>query len=220
MSAHPVGQASTVISNVLGGIGKIVRIVIGGGGPFAAASEADCPDGDDNPGHQIKIYKDQILSVQVKLAGDNVSDTQQKQYTAQLQALQTLLQQEQAKMSFAIKATIDPGYTDPQKVQVGSDAPPAVPFPSQPPPGSPKLGAVPQNGLIASLIPTAAQMKGVPWIKILFLIRSFPNLKSACIWISKTLFPQNKRTVTTIFQRRSGAIPMRLHTATSRTFPF
>lgn len=124
-----------------------------------------CPDDDGNPGHQIKVYKNQIHSVQLKLAGDNVSDAQQKQYTAQLQALQTLLQQEQGRMSFTIKATIDPGYTDPQNIQVGSEGPAPMSFPSSPPKGSPKLGAVPESGLIASLIPTAAQLIDVPWIK-------------------------------------------------------
>ena len=166
VSAHPVGQAATIINNVLGGIGKIVGIAIGAAplAADAATGATDCPDDVNNPGHQITTYKGQIQKVQEKLAGDNVSDSQQKQYTAQLQALQTLLQQEQARMTFTIKATIDPGYIDPKNVQVGSDAP-ALPFPSQLPPGSPKLGAVPQNGLIASLIPTAAQTKGVPWIK-------------------------------------------------------
>ena len=164
VSAHPVGRGAEIIGNVLSGVGKIVGIGFGGMGAIPSLDVGDCPDDNTNPSHQINGYKKDIRKAQEKLAAGNVSDSQQKQYTSQIQALQALLQQEQARMSFTIKATIDPGYTDPQSVEVGSDAPPAVPFPSQPPYGSPKLGAIPRSGLIASLLPTPTQMKDVPWI--------------------------------------------------------
>jgi hypothetical protein len=174
VGAHPVGQAATIIGNVLTGIAKIVSIPIALGAPLAAdetwvkcEDKVDKPDPDPtnpNPGHLIQYYQQKILALQKTLGGDNVSDTQQKQVSAQIQALQTLLQQAQAKMSFAIKTTIDPGYTDPKNVPVGTDAPPVVLPPAKQPPASPELGAIPDNGLIASIMPTMAQMADVPWI--------------------------------------------------------
>jgi hypothetical protein len=160
VSAHPVGEASQTIGNVLTGIGKFVAIALGVGATQAGEAETKCDDA-DNPGLKINQYKDQIQTVQVKLAGDNVTDAQQKQYTSQIQALQALLQQEQAKMSFTLKATIDPGYTDSKNTLAGIDAPPpAAPLPSPPPQG---IGAVAKDGLIATLVPTTAQMKGIAW---------------------------------------------------------
>jgi hypothetical protein len=172
VSAHPVGQAATIVGNVLTGIGKIAGIAFSGA--FLKTADlktekdqqdgAECPDDDANPGHLVKSLKDAIRKSGASLATGTLSSSDQKQQSDLIQSLQTLLTQEQAKLSFSVKATIDPGTADSQNIQVGMDAAPPVSPLSEPPAGKLPLGTVSKDGLIASLRPSDDQLKDVPWM--------------------------------------------------------
>jgi hypothetical protein len=167
VTAHPVSQAATVAGNVLTGIAKLASIAIGAG--FLAHHEGPpvvtkCADDEANPGHFITAIKNDIATAQKALAGKDVSDDLKKKLTDQIAALQTLLTQQQAKMAFTVKATIDPGFTNPKATPVGLDAAPPLPFPDALPDNSPKLGAIPKDGLIATLAPKGDQLPDAPWV--------------------------------------------------------
>jgi hypothetical protein len=158
VGANPTNQGSTIIGNILGGVSKIVAIGLGVAAPAAAGVppqvSIDCPDEVD-PAKQIKDYQKKIHSLEVELSTGPADDIQ-KRDTAQIQALQNLMAEAQSKMSLTLKATIDPGYTDPLNISVDPDAPAVEPTATPVP--------IKKTGLIASLVPTQGQLKDLKWV--------------------------------------------------------
>jgi hypothetical protein len=76
---------------------------------------------------------------------------------AKIQALQNLMADAQSKLTLTIKATIDPGYVAPDKIQVDPDQ-------QAPEPNSTPV-PIAATGLIASLTPSTDQFKKFAWIK-------------------------------------------------------
>jgi hypothetical protein len=151
VSSNPVNQTSSIIGNILGGVGKLVAVSLGVPAGTIAASDKQCPD---NWAPLVESQKTKMRELQLELATGPADDIQ-KRDTAQIQALQALLTDEQSKMSLTIQGTIDPGYTKPEHIVVDPEVK-RDPLPSKP-------GAVQKGGLIASLMPTDSQLAHVMW---------------------------------------------------------
>jgi hypothetical protein len=151
VSSNPVNQTSSIIGNILGGVGKLVAVSLGVPAAAVDAGGKKCPD---NWAPLVESQQTQMRKLQLELATGPADDIQ-KRDTAQILALQTLLTDEQSKMSLTIHGTIDPGFTNPEHIVVDPEAKPDS-LPSQP-------GAVQKGGLIASLMPTDSQLAHVMW---------------------------------------------------------
>jgi hypothetical protein len=158
VAANPVSQIGTIIGNVLTGAVKIAALSFGVAAPAAATPEgheADCPNADD-PASAIKGYRTSIQKLESDLASGTNTDTPQN-VMIKVQALQNLMADAQSELSLTIKATIDPGYVAPDKIQVDLDEP--APAPTSAP------APIAATGLIASLTPSAGQLQKLKWIK-------------------------------------------------------
>jgi hypothetical protein len=156
VAANPTSEASTIVGNIFTGVVKLGALAFGVAAPAAArpaGQETNCPSPDD-PTSTIKGYKNTIQQLETALANGTNTDTPQN-VLAKIQALQSLIADAQSKLTLTIQATIDPGYIAPDKIQVDPHA--SAPTPS----GEP--GPIATNGLIASLTPSADQIKNLKW---------------------------------------------------------
>jgi len=154
VAANPISQIGTIVGNVLTGTVKVAALSLKVAAPTTLGEklpgqESDCADVDD-PGSAIKGYKKAILTEETNLANGKNTDTPQN-VMAKVQALQNLMADAQSKLTLTIKATIDPGYVAPDKIQVDPDEP------------APEQNSTPApiatTGLIASLKPSDGQLK-------------------------------------------------------------
>jgi hypothetical protein len=186
IGSTPTNQTAQIGGNILGGIAKLVGIVLGVP-PVAAGYSASKPaieptcklkDDPDKPDtaadivKQIKDKKDKILELQKQLS-DGVDEGTQKKNTAAIQAAQTVISALQDKVTITIKTTIDPGLSPPD-VDSENDFPvPVIPK---------KPGAVDDGGLVATICPSANQLsKDVAWFNNLDTIFKDERLHCAAI---------------------------------------
>jgi hypothetical protein len=140
IGSQPTDQTAQVIGNILGGVTKLVAVGLGTAvtaadsvdaraevvpptptptTPICYKEDADVPS--PNPGEsatesapklakEIKDTQNEIVGFERQLAG-GVDEQTQKKLTAAIQAAQNLITAWESKLSFTIKATIDPGIS-------------------------------------------------------------------------------------------------------------
>jgi hypothetical protein len=151
-----------------------------------------CDDAPTAPGYLVRQLKAKILTTETQIAaldtkaatvkkaepqpaapaaadhqsGGDGNSPDLKTLTDLLQSLQTLLNQEQAKLAFTIKATIDPGvgYTNAKKTPFGLDAAPPMEFPPTHKDQDPPYGSVAVDLLVGTLEPTADDVPDITWL--------------------------------------------------------
>jgi hypothetical protein len=162
IGSSPTSQVAAIGGNILGGIAKLVGIVLGTSpvpGPMVQLSLATkcAPDSDPKSAKaivaQIKALKDSINKLQKELAG-GADDTTQKKDNAAITAAQSLIVTLQNQISITIKTTIDPGITN---VMVDPDG--ALDF-SRYYAGQ---SDVDHSGLVATICPSAKQLDDAHW---------------------------------------------------------
>jgi hypothetical protein len=160
----------------------------------SAGTDKACDDAPTAPGYLVRQLKAKIRDTEMQIAtldtkaatvkkagpqpaapaaadhpsGPDTNSPDLKTLTDLLQSLQTLVNQEQAKLAFTIKTTIDPGsgYTRADKTPFGLDAapptelPPPKPLKEQHPP----YGSVPESLLVGNLEPTTDDVPDMDWL--------------------------------------------------------
>jgi len=154
ISAVPVSQAATIVSNILTGIGKIAALAFGVAPAAVNASPGRCGSAWADKDKIIKL-KNTLVSLQQAIL-DATTEDQRKAAIAKVDAHQTVLASwaaaSVAAHTLTLQATIDPGYT-PIDVFDPAQRTSARPI------------AINPNGLIATLVPTLEQIKKVGWVK-------------------------------------------------------
>jgi hypothetical protein len=153
LASQPTSQIGTIISNVLGGVSKLVAVGLGvAAADINPAALSKC-GGTQDIVDAITKAQDQIRSLQLALANTPPPDeATQKADQALIQALQnqiTNLQADLAKTTITVKHTIDPAFT---QVKLSDKKPDATtPFP------------IDKDGLIATFDLPSDQVTAAKW---------------------------------------------------------
>lgn len=198
VTSHATGEGAAVASNILAGVtgfaklaaatipsttvGKITKNPIPGGesGSTKAdganqpasdkASDQSKPDSNacaDDPGKHLKELKQDLLKKQADVNG--ATPDALKDATTALQKAQSAVDVEKARLSFTVKTSINPGYTDKNKPPLDFDHLPALPPELVGKDGqghsAPSAGPLDQNGLVADIqIGEGNPVPNVDWI--------------------------------------------------------
>jgi hypothetical protein len=171
LGSSPTGQAGQIITNILGGIGKIIGIATG---VVMNVDDASIPvpacDNTSDPAKmvtQINTLKSQVADYQLQLA-NSVDDSTQKKLTAAIQASQAVISNLQDQLTINVKTTIDPGVT---AIIVNADDNTDALNASQ-------ARDIDDGGLVATICPSPAQLTKAKWLANLDKI--LPGGKANC----------------------------------------
>jgi len=166
IGSQPTDQTAQIGANILGGVAKLVAVGLGTPAVAAAALKrapsptptapttlpicASLDDAKSAPAiaKEVKSLKDSITNYERQLSG-GVDEATQKKISSAITAAQNLVTELQGKLTFTIKATIDPGVT---AVVVDADAESTTYV------NTSKSAQIDNSGLVATICPSRKQL--------------------------------------------------------------
>jgi hypothetical protein len=176
IGSKPTDQTAAIVGNILGGATKLAGIAFGApiaAGAPAALTKPSCGDV-QTAANNVQKYRKQIEKLEADEIRDvppleppppgtkppvSVDDATLKKDAAQIQVLQTLMTEEQKKITLTVKGTIDPGF-DPAFFASDAHEPPHT---GQKP--GPVFKDIPLDGLVATIAPTSKELVQKKWLK-------------------------------------------------------
>ena len=176
IGSKPTDQTAAIIGNILGGVSKLAGVALGVAFSPTEVQKMSCGDPTDaataqNIAKRVRDYKKEIETLETEVARackkedfdetksvcqDNKSldEATIKKDVARIQAYQTLMSDEQKKLSLTIKGTIDPGFGFSPSDKVES------------PHTAPEPGIPTSSGLAATIAPTIKELETKKWIAL------------------------------------------------------